>query len=486
MQSKSIWKPIEFNPEWNNVNTERFDNIYPSWERKRADLGKEPEQYEQFINQLKRKQAIDTGIIEQMYDLKRGVTETFIREGFVDSFLQHGDTDIAPNLLMDYLRDNFDAIDFVFDFVKNSRDLSISYIKELHHLITQHQDTTDAIDAMGSYVKISLRKGQFKQSPNNPVRDGMIYSYCPPEQVESEMDNLISIFNDELGKSHVLVKASFLHHAFVQIHPFQDGNGRIARLLTSFVLIREGLFPFSIDRDDRSKYIISLESADSGEYQPLVDVISANQVASIGRSLNWQTSISAGGFDSALQSFEKKLNGYRATEAEQRNQRIYDNMASVFSVIRDQMEYYKNELAAKLDNQARVTSFYCAPDQHDAYFYNSQITAYAKQHEYYANLSESKCWGRFEFQIDKKKLYRMIISLHHYGYDNSTFSIGAFLSKAVFDPAGNDKEYIDVPLTIPPLTMSSEKDVSHLITSINQQVESSIKTTLAYIANELG
>ncbi|MDR3602618.1 MAG: Fic family protein [Desulfosporosinus sp.] len=48
---------------------------------------------------------------------------------------------------------------------------------------------------------------------------------------------MFSAFNNKLKYSHVLVKAAFLHHVFVQIHPFQDGNGRIARLLTSFVLI---------------------------------------------------------------------------------------------------------------------------------------------------------------------------------------------------------------------------------------------------------
>jgi len=79
----------------------------------------------------------------------------------------------------------------------------------------------------------------------------------------------------------------------------------------------------------------------------------------------------------------------------------------------------------------------------------------------------------------------MIISLHHYGYDNSTFAIGSFLSKAVYSPTGIDKEYIDIPLGLPPLTMSSEKEVNQLTYSINQQVESSIMTVLAYIANEL-
>jgi Fic family protein len=486
MQNISIWKPVVFDPGWTNVITEKFDNIYPSWERKRAALSDEPEQYRRFIDQLKRKQAIDTGIIEQMYDLKRGITETFIREGFIDSYLQHGDTDIAPTLLMDYLRDNFDAIDFIFDFVKNSRDLSVSYIKELHHLITQHQDTTDAIDSMSNYVKIPLRKGQYKQSPNNPVRDGITYRYCPPEQVESEMDNLISIFNRDLSNAHVLVKASFLHHAFVQIHPFQDGNGRIASLLASFVLIREGLFPFSIDRDERSKYINSLESADRGEYQPLVDVISANQIASIERSLNWQTITNTVGYDSLLQSFKEKLHGRQDAEAEQRNRRIRENMERTFSVLCDQMEHYKNDLAAKLDKITTVHSYYCSPNHSDAYFYDRQIAAYANHHNYIANLSQNKCWGCFFIQIDKTIEYRMIISLHHYGYDNSTFAIGSFQSKAIFDPAGNEKGYFDLPFALPPLIMSSEKDVTQLASSINQQIEMSIVTMLTYIANELG
>ena len=224
MENHDIWSPIEFDVNWNSVKTEKFDNIYPSWEKRRVELQKDEEQYKRFMDQLKRKQAIDTGIIERMYDLKKGITETFIKEGFVDSYLQHGDTDIAPNLLMKYLGDNFEAIDFIFDFVKDDRKLSVGFIKELHSLITRHQESTEAIDQFGNRVRITLMKGQFKNSPNNPMRDGIVYNYCPPEQVESEMDNLIRIFNNELENAHILVRAAFLHHAFVQIHPFQDGN----------------------------------------------------------------------------------------------------------------------------------------------------------------------------------------------------------------------------------------------------------------------
>lgn len=48
------------------------------------------------------------------------------------------------------------------------------------------------------------------------------------------------------------VEAAWLHHRFTQIHPFQDGNGRIARLLASLVFIKAGWFPLVVTRDDRA------------------------------------------------------------------------------------------------------------------------------------------------------------------------------------------------------------------------------------------
>lgn len=489
MQNKSIWSPIEFDVKWNDVKTERFDNILPSWKKRRIELSKYPEQYERFIDQLKRKQAIDTGVIERMYDLKKGITETFIKEGFVDSYLRHGDTDIAPSLLMDYLKDNFDAIDFIFDFVKNGRPLSAGYMKELHGLITQHQDTTDAIDPFGNHVKVPMLKGQFKQRPNNPMRNGIVYNYCPPEQVDSEMDRLVRIFNDELKVSHALVKAAFLHHAFVQIHPFQDGNGRIARLLASFVLIKEGLFPLSIDRDERIKYIDALESADNHEYQPLVDVIAGNQISSIERALNWKTVEGATGYDNVLNMLSKKLSDYRAAEAEQQSRRIIANMLGIFDVIKKQAEHFKSDLEQKLN--AKMDIRYCAPGEPEAYFYARQIIDYAKKYGYYVNMSLPKGWVRLSIEIDSKKKYRIVLSLHHYGYDNSTFAIGAFLSKVISEAPENRlsgdprKVYDGIPLGVPPLTISSEKEVSDLTQSINQQIEISIMAALANIANEL-
>lgn len=488
MGDYSIWSPIEFDSGWNEVNTEKFDNIYPSWEKRRKELQKNEEQYKRFMEQLKRKQAIDTGIIERMYDLKKGITETFIKEGFVDSYLQHGDTNIAPDLLMHYLGDNFDAIDFIFDFVKNDRQLSISYIRELHGLITRHQETTDAIDQFGNHRKIPLKKGEFKTAPNNPIRDNIVYHYCPPEQVASEMEHLVRIYNHELRDVHILVKAAFLHHAFVQIHPFQDGNGRIARLLASFVLIKEGLFPLSIDRDERSSYIDALENADKCDYQDLVDIFSNNQIISIEKALNWKIVEDASNYDSVVGALGAKLSVYRTEKEEQPGKGILQNMQAVFLIMRRELENYKNDLKEKLDETTNVDVSFCAPEEANAHYFAKQITEYAKQYHYHVNLSWEKCWGCMFIAIDKTKRYRLVVSIHHYGYDNSTFAIGAFLSKEIASSAkesSHKREYMDIPLAVPPLTMSAEKEASELKASVKQQIQISVMSVLAHIANEL-
>lgn len=488
MNNHSIWSPIKFDSRWFGVNTEKFDNIYPSWEKRRKELQKNKEQYERFMDQLKRKQAIDTGIIERMYDLKKGITETFITEGFVDSYLQHGDTNIEPNLLMKYLGDNFEAIDFIFDFVKNDRQLTVGYIKELHSLITRHQEMTDAIDQFGNRVKIPLLKGEFKAAPNNPVRDDVIYNYCPPEQVASEMDNLVRIYNNELSNVHILAKAAFLHHAFVQIHPFQDGNGRIARLLASFVLIKEGLFPLSIDREERIKYIDALEKADKHEYQELIDVFSGNQILSIERALNWKIVEDASNYDSVVDVLGSRITEYRYTQEEQRGKRILQNMQGIFGILQTELNHYKEDLKDKLDATTKIEVDFGAPEEANAHYYARQIVEYARLYNYYVNLSMHKCWGRMFIAVDETKKYRLILSVHHYGYDNGTFAIGAFLSQEITNASEEKerkKEYMDIPLGIPPLTFSSDKEIVELQSTIRQQIKLSVMSMLAYIANEL-
>lgn len=281
-----LWKPVEFNNSWRKCDTSILDDIAPSWFARRETLQKNSSEFKKFVVQLKREHAIETGLIEQLYDLDKGVTETLIKEGFVASYLSHGDTNIPIPKLLGHLNDQLEAMDFVFDMVKENRPLSKSFIRALHQLLTRHQDSAFGRNALGNPIQIPLLKGTFKIRPNNPTtKDGIKILYCPPEQVESEIDNLINILNNLMvTKVHPLIISSWLHYAFISIHPFQDGNGRTARLLSSFIFIKNGYFPFTVIREDLvDKYFYSLKEADKKNYQSLVNYMGFTQKVIIER-----------------------------------------------------------------------------------------------------------------------------------------------------------------------------------------------------------
>jgi hypothetical protein len=99
------------------------------------------------------------------------------------------------------------------------------------------------------------------------------------------MERLVGMFLEhrEMGVPPEL-EAAWLHHRFTQIHPFQDGNGRVARALSSIVLIQAELFPTVIRLRDKAVYLRALERADEGNLGPFVNLISQRQLAAYRRA----------------------------------------------------------------------------------------------------------------------------------------------------------------------------------------------------------
>jgi len=130
------------------------------------------------------------------------------------------------------------------------------------------------MNQFGHWFNATLHAGAFKTMPNNPTRpDGVIHQYCPPEQVVSELDNLLSWYYDYVvqpDEYHPLLVAAWLHHRFVQIHPFSDGNGRVTRALVAWHLVQHRYLPIVVTRHERNDYIDALETADDGDLVPLV------------------------------------------------------------------------------------------------------------------------------------------------------------------------------------------------------------------------
>jgi hypothetical protein len=179
----------------------------------------------------------------------------------------------------------------LFAFVKGERSLTVGYIKELHAALLRYQDTAVAFDQFGNRLELELQRGTYKKLPNNPRKpDGAIHEYCPPEHVASEMDRLIEMYHrhtaDQVSPH---VETAWLHHAFTQIHPFQDGNGRVVRSIATLILLKARYFPLVVTRDDRENYISALEAADRGDLSRLVHEVSRLQKRALTKGITYLT-----------------------------------------------------------------------------------------------------------------------------------------------------------------------------------------------------
>ena len=97
------------------------------------------------------------------------------------------------------------------------------------------------------------------------------------------MGDLMGWFRRETERNelHPLVLAATFHYRFVSIHPFDDGNGRMARLLMNLVLMQRGFVPIVIKLESRADYLLALEKADAGELEDLVGLVGAELIRSL-------------------------------------------------------------------------------------------------------------------------------------------------------------------------------------------------------------
>lgn len=119
--------------------------------------------------------------------------------------------------------------------------------------------------------KISASNGQFRTVPVY-IR-GSNMTPPPASQVEALMHEWLTWVEGEGKRYEPVTRAVIAHHGFEAVHPFEDGNGRIGRLLLNLMLMREGYPPAIILNDARIRYIHALDEANTGNYNLLANVI---------------------------------------------------------------------------------------------------------------------------------------------------------------------------------------------------------------------
>lgn len=161
-----------------------------------------------------------------------------------------------------------EALDFLYELVEHGSQFTFSehLIKQLHTLIIQDIDREKA----GKYRAVDV------------FITGTEHKPPPPIDVPAKMQELVHWARHHNKKMNIVEFSTLLHHKFVHIHPFEDGNGRTARLLMNVFLMRHG-FPIAvIQKVERQKYYRALRAADNDDFKPLVNLLAQ----AVLRSLN--------------------------------------------------------------------------------------------------------------------------------------------------------------------------------------------------------
>ncbi len=413
------WKPINDLPDhWNLLVQEDVQSLASVWNDQAKKI-RDSSSFHDFLERLKRRWAIETGIIEGLYDMARGITLTLVERGIQASLIPHGTVNRPVNEVVPLLLDQKAVIDGVFDFVAGRRELSCSYIKEIHAALTQHQRTVQAVDALGNRFDAEILRGTWKQTPNNPTTaSGEIHEYCPPEHVQSEMDRLV-----QMHLAHIQrrvppdVEAAWLHHRFTQIHPFQDGNGRVARALASIVFLKSGWFPLALDRSRRSDYIDALEKADHQDLKPLQVLFGQIQKEAFleALSLSTDTLREHASLNTVLQATVSRLKQKDSAISEQRKQ-----VLSVAENLAVRTENYLQQVAEDLTSVLRpmrpdstVTVVRNKPDSTHWFF--GQVLELARESGYFADVRTYHAWVRLK--INELRQAELVVSFHSVGQE---------------------------------------------------------------------
>jgi len=414
-----IWDPdtgiTDLDADPQELSASQTPGIRAVWKDQQERL-KGSEQLFEFTERLSREWAIETGAIENLYDIERGATQMLIEHGFRSDLIAHGSTNKPREYVIRLLHDQKNALEGVFDYVKSNRSLSTSYIKELHQALLRSQETTEGIDSMGRLVDFPLEKGKWKTRANFPVRDGVTYAYCPPEQVDSEMDRLVAMHASHACEDVPCdVQAAWLHHRFVQIHPFQDGNGRVARALATHVLVKHGLFPLVVTRDDKPAYLDSLERSDEFGLAPFISLVAKLQMTQFKKATSISGAMLVNGDVSA--SLEGLRETCRRIGAEKRRQvaGIFERAKAIETNLQDRLASVAADVEAALGRiSGGATATVERSGQDTDHYFRAQIIENARNHVgYLAEMVEYRSWVALDMRWSRRG--QLVFPIHGIG-----------------------------------------------------------------------
>ena len=467
--------------QWLNVRKEREDSS--------------PDVYSGFLERLGRSWAIETGIIEGLYEIDRGVTKTLVENGILADLIDRGATNKDPQSLVQVIRDHQQAAEFVYESIRKATPFSRQFIRELHLILTQNQPYYTAVDQFGTVFETPLDRGDFKKLPNNPTRpDGSIHEYCPPIFVNDEIERLVDWYQEYQGSNtgyHPILAGAWLHHRFTQIHPFQDGNGRVARAILIWHLVKERYLPVVVSRDDRTRYLEALESADGGDLLPFVDQLVQLEKRTILEALGEPDPVN----DAKLvdQVVDHIVGQIKRQNRDRESQlRSVSDIASILQKTgAERLSVHGDQIAQRLNDSGmplRRSIDQGGPGDRE-HWYQAQVVETARLANHWANLKEPRFFVKVALNPEtpsRNPRLVFVVSLHHIGHQLTGVMAGTAFTEIEYYPTEDHQGSEDFfglrfkNCAVAPFTFTWNDDAEAITGRFNNWVEECLSVALRY------
>lgn len=164
------------------------------------------------------------------------------------------------------------AIAHIRELAESQAPITEADIRNLNKIILKEPFWKPATTEAGVPTRKQVIPGTYKETPNN-VRTATneVFQFASPTDTPAKMQELVAWMTNESAVPTLdpVSFAAHLHHRFVLIHPFDDGNGRVGRLLSNYVLMKNAFPPIVIKSSDKANYFAALRLADIGKLDAL-------------------------------------------------------------------------------------------------------------------------------------------------------------------------------------------------------------------------
>ncbi len=267
---EASYRPFDGAATWSRVHVDvpRLDRLAHTLSRRRAAAGEQA--WADAQDRLLRAAALDSSALDGLFPANPELTATVL-----------GGAISGPPAVDDPVEVVVEchrrALVLAGEVAAGGRSVDPHLMAVLQDVITEAQATYTVATDRGEIVEVELPRRQYKPVSNYlPLPGGGLAAFAPASIVAAEMDRLRGEFESAAFASlHPVAQAAYAHYALGMIHPFADGNGRLARTVSSIFLMRDAGVPLIVFAEQWPAYYQALMLAQwEGDSQALTDFVS--------------------------------------------------------------------------------------------------------------------------------------------------------------------------------------------------------------------